>query len=45
MIIVLPELLEDAWARALPPFSRARFRANRTLNRHRFFHRPMEARR
>ena len=43
----LPQMLEGAWARALPgrgaaahneccaPFSRVRFRANRTLNQHR----------
>jgi hypothetical protein len=47
MIIALPDLLEQAWARALPgrecaernevlrAFSHVRLRANRTLNRHR----------
>jgi hypothetical protein len=47
MTPTLPEMLAQAWARAQPgreaasqnevlrAFSRARFRANRTLNRHR----------
>jgi len=47
MCVSLPALLEQAWANAAPgreaaaqnevlrAFSRVRFRANRTLNRHR----------